>query len=227
MEQPFVEYASLRLAEGLFGQGGFATATNVVLDLARQIPGPPRQQHLNNLAVALTKEAQYAEADRCLDAALRMDEPCADAWYNKGWLLTLQGQFRQSIPWYENALRINPRFVSAWLNKAVCLQHLGDHDAALDCCEEALRIDPRKEKALLLRDALIEARAARHRPQGEQVRGHRIEVGGITILYDGPLHGIVVTPEVFQTGNIVLNLKECKPGSIFHVDEDGNVSIVR
>jgi protein O-GlcNAc transferase len=87
-------------------------------------------------------EANYDQALRHYDEALRLRPDYPEAWSNKGLTLHSLKQYDEALRHYDEALRLRPDYPEAWSNKGLTLHSLKQYDEALRHCDEALRLRP-------------------------------------------------------------------------------------
>jgi len=74
---------------------------------------PQSAEAHNNLGMALTEQAQWADADACYEQALRIDPHYAEAHVNRGNNFKEQGRLDEALACYQLALWIKPDSGSA------------------------------------------------------------------------------------------------------------------
>ena len=83
-------------------------------------------------------KGEYDEALRNLDRAIELRSDFAEAWYNKGIVLSVICRHEEEIEVYNKAIELRPDYAEAWNNKSAALGRLGRFDEALN----ALRSSP-------------------------------------------------------------------------------------
>lgn len=88
------------------------------------------------------KEGRYEEALTCYEQAIRIDENCMSAWYNRGSVLRKLKKYEEALSSYDKALELNPTFILAWRKKAEILsQDLNQSLKSIYCYEQIIDID--------------------------------------------------------------------------------------
>ena len=73
---------------------------------------------------------------------IRLDPNYANAWYNKGLVLSGQGKYDEAIKAFDEAVRLDPNYADAWYNRGYALYNLGKYDEAIKCYDEVIRLIP-------------------------------------------------------------------------------------
>ena len=103
----------------------------------------------SNLALALYRQGQMAEAILSLQRAAELDPSDADAHYNLGVLLKESGRFKDAIAAYRRALNLNPEVAEAFNNLGILLCEQGRLGEGIDAYRMALSVQPNYWEALL------------------------------------------------------------------------------
>ncbi len=103
---------------------------------------PRHLPSLNILAIVLTTLKKYTEAERCLQAALKINSSSDVTFYNYGIVLKSLGRPDEALRRFTEALAINPGNAETWNNRGTVLNDLADHDAAILDFDRALSLDP-------------------------------------------------------------------------------------
>ena len=103
----------------------------------------------SNLALALYRQGQMAEAILSLQRAAELDPSDADAHYNLGVLLKEAGRFKEAIAAYRRALNLDPEVAEAFNNLGILLCEQGRLGEGIDAYKMALSVQPNYWEALL------------------------------------------------------------------------------
>jgi predicted O-linked N-acetylglucosamine transferase (SPINDLY family) len=103
---------------------------------------PRHLASLNILAIVLTTLKRYAEAEPCLQAALKLNATSDATFYNYGIVLKALGRSDEALQRFTQALEINPGNAETWNNRGIALHDLGDHTAAVADFDRAISLDP-------------------------------------------------------------------------------------
>ena len=103
----------------------------------------------SNLALALYRQGQMAEAILSLQRVAELDPSDADAHYNLGVLLKESGRFKEAITAYRRALNLNPEVAEAFNNLGILLCEQGRLGEGIDAYKMALSVKPNYWEALL------------------------------------------------------------------------------
>lgn len=73
------------------------------------------------------KQTKYNEAIECYDKILEGDPKCANAWYNKGNILSDLGMYNEAIECYNRFIETDPNYADAWYSQgnALCEYQYG------------------------------------------------------------------------------------------------------
>jgi tetratricopeptide (TPR) repeat protein len=97
---------------------------------------------LNDKALALYNQGNYAEAITYYDKALAIDPNNEVALYGKGSALNYKGNYAEAILYFDKALAIDPNDKEALNNKGYSLFSQGNYAEAITYYDKALAIDP-------------------------------------------------------------------------------------
>ena len=103
----------------------------------------------SNLALALYRQGQMAEAILSLQRAAELDPSDADAHYNLGVLLKEAGRFKEAIAAYRRALNLDPEVAEAFNNLGILLCEQGRLGEGIDAYRMALSVQPNYWETLL------------------------------------------------------------------------------
>ena len=103
----------------------------------------------SNLALALYRQGQMAEAILSLQRAAELDPSNADAHYNLGVLLKEAGRFKEAIAAYRRALNLDPEVAEAFNNLGILLCEQGRLGEGIDAYRMALSVQPNYWETLL------------------------------------------------------------------------------
>jgi Tfp pilus assembly protein PilF len=88
------------------------------------------------------------------DAALRLDQNYAQAYFNRGVAYDLKGEHDQAIEDFDAALRLDPNDAMTYIARGFAYERKGQYDQARRDFEKALTLDPGLERARTDRAAL-------------------------------------------------------------------------
>lgn len=121
-----------------------------------------------NLGSVLVQLANYEEAQREYEEALRLDPHMALAHFNLGTLSARLGDDGKAVEHYREALRIDPRMVDAHLNLGNALRRSQRFDEAADHYREVVEQEPSNVQARLA-EALTLVRLRRYGEAAERL----------------------------------------------------------
>jgi tetratricopeptide (TPR) repeat protein len=96
-----------------------------------------------DLAVALTRQRRFDEAERTYRAMIELEPVVADWHFALAGLVASRGRHDDARPILEEVLRLDPKRVEAYFRLGVILSDLGDPVAAVDTWQRGLVVDPR------------------------------------------------------------------------------------
>ena len=97
---------------------------------------------LTTMAILYRENRQLRDAVLHCDAAIRACPTYADAWLERGFVLSTGGSFERATESYAEAARLNPNLAAAWAGIAMIAARKGEHDAVRDAAARALAIEP-------------------------------------------------------------------------------------
>lgn len=118
----------------------FASAISIWTDTVAKRPGNARAHH--NLALAELARGRPAEAERHLQAALRLAPQSPESLYNLGVVLTRLGRMEEAVARYRESLALDPAQAAAHNNLGNLLFAAGRTGEAGRHYAEALRLQP-------------------------------------------------------------------------------------
>lgn len=133
-------------AERAFGEGRFADARGLLVEVEALIPTHPAIPHLR--AVAERRLGNSEEARAAFRRALALAPADPQLANNFGNLLSDLGEFDSALDEYRRAARLRPGFLQAELNAALTLHQLRRFDEAALAYERALALDPTSKPAV-------------------------------------------------------------------------------
>lgn len=91
------------------------------------------------------------DAIECFDKAIEIDPKLIQAWYNKGYALSISSpnEHEEAIKCFDEAIKIDPNLPFPRLYKGYALLRSGELDRALENFDKALEIDPSLVEALI------------------------------------------------------------------------------
>jgi tetratricopeptide (TPR) repeat protein len=121
------------------------SAQQLLADLAaaRQLlDSHPSAQANLALGRALKSLGETEPAARYFDRAIELDPKLADAWLEKGLLVSDQGDWSKAADFFRRSLAISPEYVAAHLALAEALLRIGQFDDSANELNTTLRLDP-------------------------------------------------------------------------------------
>jgi predicted O-linked N-acetylglucosamine transferase (SPINDLY family) len=108
-------------------------------------------------AAALHRARRLVEALACYDKALSLQPGYADAWNDRGLVLSYLKRLGEALASFDRAIALKPDFAFAWNNRGAVLRDLKRLDEALACYDKACSLQPRyadawNNRGLVLRD---------------------------------------------------------------------------
>jgi len=129
-----------------FQQGRLDDAERPLRQLLRK--EPRHLGGLNVLAVVLTAQKKYREAEPYLQTALKLNATSDATFYNYGVVLKALGRPEEAQERFSQALALNAANADTWNNRGTVRNELKDHPGAIGDFERALAINPRHAGAL-------------------------------------------------------------------------------
>jgi tetratricopeptide (TPR) repeat protein len=105
----------------------------------------------NNRGVAYRLKAQYDDAIKDFDEALRLRPTFANAFNNRAVAYRNKGDLDHALEDYNEAIRLKPDYVPAFYNRGLVLMDKGEYDRAIDDFAVVLRADPQNPLTLFRR----------------------------------------------------------------------------
>lgn len=103
---------------------------------------------LNILAIVLTMSGKYADAERHLQTALKINATSDATFYNYGIVLKALGRPEEALQRFTQAIAINPGNAETWNNRGTVLNELRDYSAAMVDFDRAIALNPRSAAAV-------------------------------------------------------------------------------
>jgi len=103
---------------------------------------PRHLPSLNILAIVLTTQKKYREAEPFLQTALKINSGSDATFYNYGIVLKALGRPEEALQRFTEALAINSGNADSWNNRGTVFNDLGDYSAAVADFDRALSINP-------------------------------------------------------------------------------------
>jgi predicted O-linked N-acetylglucosamine transferase (SPINDLY family) len=103
---------------------------------------PKHLAALNILAIILTTSKNYGEAEKYLQAALRINATSDATFYNYGIVLKALGRPDEALERFSQALAINPGNADTWNNRGTVFNDLDDHARAVADFDRAIALNP-------------------------------------------------------------------------------------
>lgn len=124
-----------------FQQGRLDDAERPLRQLLRKEPRHPGG--LNVLAVVLTAQKKYREAEPYLQTALKLNATSDATFYNYGVVLKALGRPEEAQERFSQALALNAANADTWNNRGTVRNELKDHAGAISDFDRALALNPR------------------------------------------------------------------------------------
>ena len=105
----------------------------------------------NNRGVAYRLKAQYDDAIKDFDEALRLRPTFANAFNNRAVAYRNQGDLDHALEDYNAAIHLKPDYIPAFYNRGLVLMDKGEYDRAIDDFAVVLRADPQNALTLFRR----------------------------------------------------------------------------
>jgi predicted O-linked N-acetylglucosamine transferase (SPINDLY family) len=135
-----------RRAFSAFQQGRLEEAERAFRQLLRK--EPRHLAALNILAMVLTALKQYAEAERHLLLALKINATSDATFYNYGIVLKALGRPQEAEERFSQAIALNPGNAESWNNRGTVRNDLSASDAALADFDQAILRNPKYPAAI-------------------------------------------------------------------------------
>ena len=129
-----------------FQQGRLEEAERSFRQLLRK--EPRHLAALNILAIVLTSQKKYAEAEPYLLTALKINATSDATFYNYGIVLKALGRPEQALERFSQAIALNPGNAESWNNRGTVFNELGDPNAALSDFDKAISLNPEYPAAI-------------------------------------------------------------------------------
>jgi predicted O-linked N-acetylglucosamine transferase (SPINDLY family) len=129
-----------------FQQGRLEEAERSFRQLLRR--EPRHLAALNILAIVLTTQKKYAEAEPYLLLALKINATSDATFYNYGIVLKALGRPEQALERFSQAIALNPGNAESWNNRGTVFHELGDPTAAVSDFDRAISLDPKYPAAI-------------------------------------------------------------------------------
>jgi predicted O-linked N-acetylglucosamine transferase (SPINDLY family) len=138
-----------RRAFSAFQQGRLDEAARAFRQLLRR--EPRHLAALNIQAMVLTAQKQYAEAERHLQMALKINAASDATFYNYGIVLKALGRPQEALEQFSQAVALNPANAESWNNRGTVFNDLGDPGPALADFDQAISLNPKYAAAIFNR----------------------------------------------------------------------------
>jgi protein O-GlcNAc transferase len=135
-----------RRAVSSFQQGRIEEAEHSFKQLLRR--EPRHLAALNILAIVLTMSRKYADAERYLQLALKINSTSDATFYNYGIVLKALGRPDEALRRFTEAIAVNPGNAETWNNRGTVRSDLGDYGAAIEDFDKAIALNPNYAAAL-------------------------------------------------------------------------------
>jgi predicted O-linked N-acetylglucosamine transferase (SPINDLY family) len=135
-----------RRAVSSFQQGRIEEAEHSFKQLLRR--EPRHLAALNILAIVLTMSRKYADAERYLQLALKINSTSDATFYNYGIVLKALGRPDEALRRFTEAIAVNPGNAETWNNRGTVRSDLGDYGAAIEDFDKAITLNPNYAAAL-------------------------------------------------------------------------------
>ncbi len=94
-----------------------------------------------NQGLALFQAGRFAEAERILHSAIKLNNKAPKLQYTLGQVLEKQGKLKQALAAYKNASKLDPKNEWIHINTGIVYGNLNQLDKAIASCRAALRIN--------------------------------------------------------------------------------------
>jgi protein O-GlcNAc transferase len=135
-----------RRAVSAFQQGRIEEAEHCFKQLLRK--EPRHLAALNISAVALTMLKKYADAERQLQLALKINSTSDATFYNYGIVLKALGRPEEALQRFTQAIAINPGNAETWNSRGTVQNDLADYPAAIEDFDKATALSPNYPAAI-------------------------------------------------------------------------------
>jgi predicted O-linked N-acetylglucosamine transferase (SPINDLY family) len=129
-----------------FQQGKLDDSARAFRQLLRK--EPRHLPSLNILAIVLTTQKKYQEAEGYLQTALKLNSSSDATFYNYGIVLKALGRPEEALQRFSQALALNPGNADSWNNRGTVRNDLGDYRAAIEDFDKAIALDPSSAAAI-------------------------------------------------------------------------------
>ena len=161
----------LQRALGAFNSQDVAEAERLFKALLRDQPA--HVGALNLLTVLLMRTERFAEAEKFIARAVKLDQSSDVSYYNYGLISIKLNKPEQALEQFEKALQLNPKVADTWNNRGTVFNNLKEPERAIADFDRAISLDPNyagafcnKGKALAALGRYNEALAAYERALG-------------------------------------------------------------
>src|SRR4051794_13985110 len=129
-----------------FQQGKLEDSVRSFRQLLRK--EPRHLPSLNILAIVLTTQKKYQEAEGCLQTALKLNTSSDATFYNYGIVLKALGRPEEALQRFSQALALNPGNADSWNNRGTVRSDLGDYRTAIEDFDKVIALDPSSAAAI-------------------------------------------------------------------------------
>jgi|GEM_PF-2450105 len=166
----------------------------------------------NKKAERLFEQREFEKAASDLEYALEIDPQYAEAWNNRGNILTALGtdNLDDAIISYKRATEIDPDFAEAWYNYGNSLSQQGRYKEAISACDKAMALNPQYKDVYKKNISEIFYRYGSSLvDQGKIIESVEIFNRSIEIDYEiGIKNKKLIGETLYEKGNILFNRGE-------------------
>jgi len=146
--------ASLRLGQ-LYAAGRLDDTEALCREILEQKPDHFLAHHA--LGAVNSKRGEFANAERLIGQALKIDDKSPYAWNAHGSALRGLKRFDDALVSYRRAIALKPDFAQAFYNQAGVMLDLGRNDEALANFDRAIALEPKYVRALFNRAGALQS----------------------------------------------------------------------
>lgn len=103
---------------------------------------PDHVAALNLLTVVLMSKERFAEAERFIARAVKLNQNSDVSYYNYGLISIKLNKPEQALEQFEKALELNPKVAETWNNRGTVLNNLKQHERAIADFDQAISLNP-------------------------------------------------------------------------------------
>jgi tetratricopeptide (TPR) repeat protein len=126
------------------------TQSQMLTDVAaarQNVESHPSAETNLSLGQALRELGETDEASRFFDRALELNPKLADAWFEKGLIVSDRGDWAQAADCFRHSVATSPNYAPAHLALGEMLLRIGDFNSAANELATTLRLDPKSAGA--------------------------------------------------------------------------------